>query len=255
MSKMLVRNLCRYSILLLLLLGQYCYGQNCNEDSLFNKFRKDIQIEQEVNQGRVVWDDETKEAYYVLMINCPIAALVKYTDDPNPAVRSAIFAGLAQKNADNDILTEILNKHLNDTAKYTESPTDVVVTWTVSKFMKTGLNLKADKKLTNADYTSRLEEIRSRFHIIVPGAHHGIIAKDSLLRVDSLICSKIGIKIVSFSLTIGNETITTNNVFTEKMKNLFKMAGKGEIVYFDEILAERPDKSLGMLPSIALEIR
>jgi hypothetical protein len=130
---MLQRTLYRYFLLLQVFLGPYCNGQEYTKDTLFDKFKNDILIEQQENNGRVVWDDETRETYYLLLSTHSIEDLVKYTDDSIPAVRSEIFAGLVQKKADEKILKEIFNKHLSDTAEFTSSPTDVVITWSVRK--------------------------------------------------------------------------------------------------------------------------
>jgi hypothetical protein len=101
-----------------LLLCQSLLGQNCPNDSLFNRFKYDVQIGMSNHSNRIVWDDATKESYYKLMIDCPINCLVKYTDDAVPAIRAIIFEGLAKKNASDDILGEILNRHKNDTVQF-----------------------------------------------------------------------------------------------------------------------------------------
>lgn len=233
----------RYSLLLLIFLGHYCYGQKCNGDSLFNRFKKDIQIEQQEHHGRVVWDDETEESYCILMINCPIEVLVKYTDDSIPSIRTSIFGGLVHKNADKDILTAILTKHKNDTAEFTESPTDVVITWNVRDFMQTALKMKTENKLGSTNYESRLATIRNKVGIVFPGAYHGIIPKDSLLLVDCLIYNKKDVKIVSFTLTMNKDTSLVEeksftNYLTAEMKKNFKESKTGDYLCIDNIVAE-----------------
>jgi hypothetical protein len=252
----------RYFLLLLIFPGKYCYGQKCNGDSLFNRFKKDIQFEQQEHQGRVVWDDETVESYCILMINSPIEVLVKYTDDSIPSVRTSIFGGLVHKNADKDILAAILAKHKNDTAEYTESPTDVVITWNVRDFMQTALKLKAENKLTSANYESRLATVRNRVDIVLPGTYHGTIAKDSLLIVDSLIYSKKDVKIVSFTLTLNKDTSfveekSANNYLTAEMKKNISESKAGDYLCIDNIMAEFTDNNKRVkrkLASLCLKI-
>jgi hypothetical protein len=243
-------------LILNILLGQLSYGQKCSDDVLFDRFKKDIQIEL-LRYKQVEWDDETSESYYTLMIGCPIESLAKHVDDSTPAIRCLIFAGLALKNADIDLLTEILSKHKNDTAEYTESPTDLVITWTVRDFMQTTLKWKADKKIPNAasDFESRLETVRNRFRIIIPGEYHGTVPKDSLLAVDSLTCSWKGNRIVSFSFTSGDKTVTTNNIFNQEIKQYLRNMKSGDPIYIDKIIIEYSDKRGGRAPSLALELK
>ena len=187
MFKGLHSSLFRYFLLLPVFLGQYCYGQKYNEDFLFNKFRNDVQI---------AWDDETLESYYLLLSVCSVEALVKYTDDSNPRVRAEIFSGLIGKNADDKILKQILTKHLNDTAKFISGSSNVYITYSVKKYMQEVLTWKADNKLPEVDFKARLQQIRSRRYDMIRGVHHGIISKDSLLRLDSLISLPEGVKLI-----------------------------------------------------------
>lgn len=64
------------------------------------------------------------------------------------------------------------------------------------------MNYKPHEKIPDRDYKARIEKIRREHYIVIAGAHHGIIPKDSLLRVDSLTCSREGFKIISFILTV-----------------------------------------------------
>lgn len=253
---MLSRNIYRRLLILPIFLGPYSHGQECNSDSLFNAFREDIQTEMEVNHGEVIKDDETDEAFYQLLSSCPVETLRKYTDDSIPAVRAEIFMGLVLKNADEKILCEILNEHLNDTAEFTLSPTDVVMTWTVRGYMQFGLDYKVDNKVINVDLKDRLEQIRKRPHFNpISGVHHKTISKDSLLKTDSLI-SYQGYRIISFLFGAENITIQAdNNVVTNQMKGIIKGLKPGQHVYFDNIRAELPDKRIVTVHGIDLKIK
>jgi len=249
------RTLYRYLLLSQVFLGHYCYGQNNSTDTLFDQFRKDILIELEEHQGRVVLDDDTRETYYLLLATHPTDVLIKYTEDSIPAIRSQIFAGLVQKNADEKTLSEILNRHLGDTAKFTLSPTDVVITWSVREYMQTLVNSKADNKLPEVDFKGRLEKIRRERYTVIAGTRHGIIAKDSLLRVDSLTCSLEWAKITSFTLTTRKKTMTSGNVFlTKRMKRHILKLKSGERIFIENIKAEGPDKITRHLVPIILKI-
>lgn len=245
-------------ILLNLLLCQSLLGQNCSNDSLFNRFKYDVEIEMLNNQ--IAWHDETKESYYKLMIDCPINCLVQYTDDSVPAIRAIIFGGLVEKNVDNDILGEILDRHKNDTAQFILSPIDVDMTWTVVRYMQLKKRKADNKTFNTADYfESHLENLRSRLQktprIYIPGEYHGMVAKDDLLLIDSLTCTLPGYRIISFYLTFGTKTFFTNNVFTQEIKELIKSMTSGDRIHIDEIRVEFPDKTIGQIGGISLRIK
>ena len=246
----------KYLLVLTVFLNHFCYGQKCDEDSLFQLFKKDIQIEL-ARHHYVEWDDETRESYYTLMLTCPTETLVTYVDDSIPAIRCLIFVGLAQKNVDEQLLTEILSKHKNDTAEYIDGATDLVMASRVNLFMKMTLDWKAAQKIPAfaGDFASRLEIVKNKLRVIVPGAYHGLITKEALLSVDSLHCSWKDHKIVSFSLSNGKTTVTTNNVFNEQMKNLIRNTRAGDILYVDDIWVEISDKGKRKLSYVRLEIK
>jgi hypothetical protein len=239
-----------------ILVVHFSYGQKCSCDSLFNHFKKDIQFEL-LRFNQIDWDNETKESYYTLMINCPVKALTKYVEDSIPAIRSIIFDGLAQKNADEGILAQILSNHKNDTAQYIDSPADVGMTWKVKDFMQMVLQWKMDGEIPNAaaDFDARLERVKNRFRIIVPGEYHGTVSKDSLLMIDSLTCSKQGCKITSFNLASDTETITTNNIFSEECKQLLRRMKPGELLAIYCIIGVNSENKRVQYPSIELFIR
>lgn len=251
----------KYLLILSILISQFSYGQTCSNDSLFNRFKNDIQIELLRHDNHVVWDKETKLSYYTLMINCPIECLAKYVDDSIPSIRAMVFVGLAQKNVDCSFLEEILLRHKNDTAVFLECPTDVVITFTVSEFMQTVLKLKADNKIPNlaGDFESRLERLQNslqtEFLIYIPGEYHGIISKKDILLVDSLTCSLEGFRVISFNLTISNKTFITNNIFTEEIRDAIRIMITGGRLYIEDIAVEIPDKTFRKVSPLILEIR
>lgn len=251
----------RILLILNLLLCQSLLGQNCPNDSLFNRFKYDVQIEMLNHFNQIVWDDETKESYYKLMIDCPINCLVKYTDDSIPAIRAIIFGGLVKKNVDDDILGEILDRHKNDTAQFIHSPTDLVMTCTVIGYMQLTFKSKADKKTFNTadDFESRLENLRSSLQetirIHIPGEYHSMVTKDDLLLIDSLTCTLPGYRIISFNLTSGNKTFSTNNVFTQEIKEFIRTMTSGDCIYIEDIKVEFPDNSIGEIAHKSLRIQ
>lgn len=244
-----------------LLLCQSLLGQNCLNDALFNRFKYDIEIELLNNQ--IAWHDATKESYYKLMIDCPINCLVQYTDDSVPAIRAIIFQGLVEKNVDDDILGEILDRHKNDTAQFILAPACVVDTWTVSQYMKINLRSKANNKTSNTpvDFESRLENLRSSLQknvrVYIPGEYHGRVTKDDLLSIDSLTCTLQGHRIVSFDLfTVSDtKTFSTNNVFTQEIKDFIKTMTSGDRIFIEEVRVEFPDKSIGQIGGKSLRIK
>lgn len=249
-------------ILLNFLLCQSLLGQDCSYDSLFIRFKYDVQIEM-LNDNEIEWCDVTKESYYKLMIDCPISCLVKYTDDSIPAIRAMIFGGLIEKNVDDDILGEILDRHKNDTAQFILSSTCVVDTWTVSRYMQLRLKFKSkanNKTFNTADvFESRLKNLRSRLQetirIYIPGEYHGLVTKDDLLLIDSLTCTLQGYRIVSFDLISGTKTFSTNNVFTQEIKDFIKTMTSGDHIHIYEIRVEFPDKTIGQIGGISLRIK
>lgn len=244
----------KYFLLLLLFLSQFSHSQECHGDSLFSLFKKDIQIEL-ARYKMVNWDDETRKSYYTLMINCPVETLTRYVDDSIPAIRCLVFVGLVNKNADKNLLTEIVNRHKGDTAIYLDSPTDVVNTWIVNEYMQTTLSWKAADKIPGPNYEPRLAAIGNNFHYIVPGLYHGTVPKDSLLKMDSLACSRKGYRVVSFRLNNGTETIPAGNIFTPQIKELIRNTKPGEVLSFEAIIIEDPDGSRQKYVSLSMEIK
>jgi hypothetical protein len=243
-------------ITIMILIAPFSYGQKFSTDSLFMEFKKDIEIEQQEHNGRVVWDNETRLTYYLLMQTAPIDSLIKYTNDSNPAVRSEIFTGLARKDIDEEILNKIIDKHISDTAKFTLMPTDISSTWIVIDYMKLILQWKLNKELRIVDYNKELEKLKNDFYIIIPGADHGLISKDELMKVDRLTCSNDGCKIISFTLHVGDKSAkSNNNALTKKMKRFISKANHNDMVCFEDLRIERPDKSFRIFNPIMIKIK
>lgn len=243
----------RCLLLLQLLLGHYCYGQSCEEDSLFNNFRNDIQIEQGLHNDSIIWDRDTRISYVLLMSTVSIESLIKYTDDSIPAVRSAMFRGLIEKKAADNTLQEILIKHLNDSATYIDALTDAVTTWKVSEVMQLGFEYR--KEFVPIDYKAFIENGRPWTAVTIPGARHGIVTKNILLNTDRLTCLIPGVRIVSFTTTIGNTVLNSSNLFTDQIKELISKMKPGDGIFFDDIKAEGPDKRIRNLGTLTFRIQ
>jgi hypothetical protein len=248
-------------ILLSLLHYQSLLGQNCSNDSLFNRFKYDLEIETLNRFDDISWHDETKESYYKLMIHCPIECLVKYTDDSIPAIRAIIFGGLVEKNVDDDILDEIMGRHKNDTAQFILSPTDVVMTLTVRDYMQSFLRMKANSKTFNTDhdFDSRLENLRSSLQetirVYIPGEYHSLVTKDDLLLIDSLTGTLQGYRIVSFDLITDTKSFSSNNIFTQEIKEFIRTMKSGNWIYIADIRVEFPNNSIGEIAPKFLRIK
>lgn len=255
MSNIPGRKLYGYLLLLLIFSGCYSYGQRgCDDDSLFNDFKKNIQIELEIYRGRIKWDNETREPYYSLLATCPVQTLEKYIDDSIPVIRAEIFVNLLLKGASNTILKGILNKHINDTAKFISAPTDVVIEWKVNEYMQFLFSLTPRKKVTNKEYRDRLERLRSEWYIVIPGAYHRTISKESMLKVDSLGFSVQDYKIVGFTITVGEMRITTTNCFDQQLREAIGKLKPREKIFFDDIKAVGPDKRIRNLGTLTLRV-
>jgi len=246
-------------ILLILLISQSnCYGQRNKSDSLINKFRDHIQAVQKERSGTVAMNDETRELYYSVIINCPVKDLIKYTNDSNAFVRSHIFAGLLRKKIKNDVLFKILATHKNDTAEFTIKSTDVVITWTVIEFMKVGMRLKTANGLSNINYKKEIEKIRSRIknEIKIQGSHNGLIEKEQLLKYDSLVLTMTKLKIVSFTLLLPGRSIkSSSNALTNDMKTAIKETPPGDILIFTEINVLTEENNIRQWVSISIKLK
>ena len=249
-------------LILLILISQICYGQTCSNDSLFNRFKNDLQFELlRYDNNYIVWNDETRMTYYTFMIKCPIECLAKYVDDSIPSIRAIVFAGLVQKNVDNSLLEEILNKHKNDTAEFLVQSVDVVFTWTVREYMQSFLNIKSliFKSDTSDYFKFQLENLqnrlRNKMEIKISGEYEGKISKEELLLVDSLKCSSERFRVISFYMKVANKTFVTENIFTQEMKDSIRDMKTGDRLFIDNIMVEVPDRKVRRHVPLILEIR
>lgn len=247
-----------YSFLLLvqILFVQHSYAQQSLSDSLFKRFRNDVKDELFRNNGRSVWDDETRESYYLLMSTIPIQYLLKYTNDSIPSVRSKIFVGLVQKGADDSSIKEILNNHKDDTAVFIEAVTDVIQIRSVTQYMQ--FIYQNNESFPRTDFNTRLDKIREKkkdLHIIIPGVRHGIVSKQDLLKIDSLVCSEEGFQIVSFELYARKKTLTANSLITKQMKRLLGELKSKNLIQISKVKCLGPDKNVRYLSSFNLMVR
>lgn len=235
-----------------------CYTQNCNTDSLFNNFKNDIQIEERENAGVVTMDDETQLSFFLLLHNCPVQNLIKYTDDSNALIRSYIFVGLLRKGLSEDIMEQILEQHKNDTAKFTVQGGCVVMSWTVSGYMQFGAKLKSSNELTAFDYKSEMERLKHKnvTKLKVDGIRHGLVDKNELLKLDSLTFTTNEFKALSFTLYVGDQKFNSlNRNLTDEMKYAIEKAASGQIIYFADIQAVYKDNSIRYLNPVVLKLK
>lgn len=248
-------------VLLGILITHFSFGQDCSNDSLLNRFKRDIQFRMLPEDKIVRWDDETRISYYSLMIECPVECLIKYVEDTMPFIRAEVFLGLVMKNTDNAILEEILRNHRNDTTEFLQVHTDVVVAWTVIEYMEFAVKWKAENSSTMDErhFESRLENLQNRINstprVIVPGEYRGRISKEDLLLVDTITCSHKEIKIISFSVVTVNRIFDLKDSFTEEMKEEIRTMEVGDHIGIDTIVAEFPDGTVRQISAVFLTIR
>ncbi len=257
MASMTHRLLYRYFVCALLLVCRYGHAQEHDKDTLFDRFREDILMEQEANNGRVVWDDETKETYYMLLRTHSAAQFAKYTDDPIPAVRAKMFSAMARKEQDKQRLRDILYRHSDDTATFIEAPTDVVMTWSVAGHMQMVVEgMEQFTSLAPVGLEAQVEKLKRDRIIFVAGARHGFIAKETLLKADSVISSLGGFRVVSFVLTVGvgAKAKRSGNILTKRAKKDISKLQRGDRIFIEQIKAAGPDAQVRIWNSIMLRI-
>ncbi len=230
-------------VVLTIFCEQPCYAQNSVVDSLFARFREDILAEMYMHNGRIVWDNETRESYYTLLSICTAEDLLRYVDDSVPAVRAKIFSGLAEKTTDNMLLRNITDRHKNDTIEVTYAITDVVVERSVIGYMEEYVNWHANKQVKYRDWGKLAANARKERFTLIRGAHHGIIHKDTLLVTNSL-QSPIGrLRIISFTLSTlaadgsVDEFRSEDDRLTSQMKARLSRLWSGDRLFIDEIKA------------------
>ncbi len=245
---MLIQNIKHHFIFLLILSGFFCSAQQYNTDSLFNQFKKDALI---------AWDDETQESYYMLVIYSLNDNLLKYTEDSIPIIRAKIFSTLLFKNTNDTILQEILAKHTNDTAQFTEGG-HASHTRSVYDDMNFHLTYKRENGIEPIDFKGRLEDVRrkNKAQYLISGIRHNRVPKNSLVNLEALIHSSEDINISSFELVIRDKSFKSDsNLLTKHMKRAIRRLVPGERIAFIDIKALiQPDNKKRLLANLSLRI-
>lgn len=209
----------------------------------------------EEHGGHVVWDDETKVSLYKLMLSCSDEELAMYTNDSIPFIRAEIFANLAIRTTDINLLRSIENNHSNDAASFVNGATIIVMVWKVNEFMRMILNAKSEGELKSINYRDKLDRMQREIKVVIPGVCHGYVSKESLLKLDRLVCSLDEFEIVSFDMEGSKRMAVKSNALTKRMKREIGRLKVGDKVYFDKIRVMMPDKTFRYLAPIVLTIR
>ena len=246
--------ICALSFLFVLAL--ISYGQDSRLDSLFEVFKNDIEYLQSFNDGIVVWDDDTREDYYLLINNSPIDTLTAYVNNSHGAIRCLIFSGLLNKTSDEELIKGIITRYMNDTTSFSYMSADVVTSWTVGEYLQTALTYKKDMKF---DISDRLKEIRLTPRLVLHGERHGIMQKEDMLRIDSLIYNTGDRTIISFSMTGTKDTAihqmrSASNSLTSAMKEYLRETVSGDSIYFEDINSRGPDDTVRRMGTIRLRV-
>ncbi len=225
-------------------------AQELRIDSLFKLFQKDIEIEQKLHEGAAVMDNDTKENFYLLIINSPVDSLAKWVHHPNPAIRCEMFAGLYMRGADEQLLKSIYSQYAHDTAIF-RNHSGHVGTPTVADYMKLFFYaIELDKSRIKIDLNSRLNKVRQEFRMVLPGLRHGFISKEAINKLDSIEFNHKEIKACSFKMIVedGIKNIqlkSESNLLTQEMKRIIARLKPGDVIMFEDIRALREDGSLG----------
>ncbi len=243
---------------ILILVTQISYAQKERINSLFKTFEKDIEVEQTYHDGKIIWDNDTKESYYSLMKVAKIDSLLKYIDNSNAAIRCIIFSGLISKHLDKKILVKIVDNYRNDTALYKEASTDFRITWRVNEYMQAIFRYQLTKK-NKMDYDKMLTKLREYPRIVLPGFRHGNIRKEEIIRIDSLSFNYKDLKIHSFTaIYVRNSESeilkSENNFFTTAMKEKTLQLMSGDIIFLDEIKVIVKEKIIRTFEPLTIRI-
>ena len=241
---------------LLFVLARISYGQDYRLDSLFEVFQNDMEYLQSFNDGIVVWDDDTRENYYLLINNSPIDTLIAYVNNSHGAIRCLIFSGLLNKTSDEELIKGIVTRYRNDTTSFSYMSADVVTSWTVGEYLQTALAYKKDMKF---DFSARLKEIRLTPRLVLPGERHGSMKREDMLRIDSLIYNTGDRTIISFSMTGTKETAihqmrSASNSITSAMKEYLRETFPGDSIYFEDINSRGLDDTVRRMGTIRLRV-
>jgi hypothetical protein len=240
---------------LLLTLTAFCQPA---PDSLFQRFKEDVETEQRQNAGRMIMDDETKESYFRLIHYSSVSALLRYIDDPNVHVRLSIFNGLLQKDTHKEVLEKILADHQTDTISFEAIGADVVINWRMIDYMQAGMRAWSSKQLHKIDYEKELKHLKaaSLYKPGLEGLRHGIVEQEQLLKTEQLMLRDSTNKIASFILYAGDHKIqSVDNRLTPEMKEMIKKTAPGEVVIFDTIKVFNERQRIWQLPSFVIQLK
>ena len=248
------------SILISILFGQICFGQNNRIDSLYNEFKSDIKILQQKNKESLIWDNDTRLTYYSLMDICSNETLLKFIDDSNSIVRTYMYLGLLRNNEDSILQKEILQKYRNDTTKFRENTGGCVSwPWKVINHMEWNFKAKQENHLEKINYKKEIEKINNEQRFVINGARHGIIKKEKLQELDSLTYSISECKVNSFDIYIDAKRkfsfTSSDNRLTETMKKEIKKMQSGDGLYFDNIRVKLTNNKIRNVGTIKLIIQ
>jgi hypothetical protein len=88
------------------------------------------------------------------------------------------------------------------------------------------------------------------------GVYSGMIARDTLTKAESLICSEKNYEIISFTMfRISDELNSKSNLLSEEMKKCIGEMRSGSKLSFLDIKAKSPEGRVISLPPIILKIK
>jgi hypothetical protein len=248
-------------MLFLSLAGNSCFGQVSTKDSLLIELRKAPQMECPYVNG----NSEIFETACLLTVLCPIDTLIRLTADPCPIVRCYMFDGLIKKNADVQIIEEIYDQHKNDSTKFKYQCVDVGLEFEINQYMYNHLlNYKKYREdlLNGTVQPQKALDCTQEpsYTLDIPGVEKGVISKEDLLKVDSLVCSEKEYKVVSFILTFPKKSklLSINsqgNLVSPLMKRKIKKLRSGDKLYIEEIHVNLTDGKTRSFAAINLKLK
>ncbi len=248
----------RILVLLLLLFNCFSgYPQQCQKvDSLFKIFKADVLFEQAENFEALIFDSDTKVSYYTFLENSSVQDLLEYVSDENAVVRAYIFVELLRKGINDSIVSQILDKHKDDTTTFTIKSGCVIREWTVIKYMKFAAKKKETNRLNPIDYKAEIRKLNSEVRIKIKGVKHNIIDKNSFLGIDCLELNHEDLEIFSFSLFLGELELKSNSCkLTKEMLSAIKKVEQKHKITIANIEVMAKDGKIRRLKPVELVIR
>lgn len=245
-----------FLFLVLMLSGKISLSQQQTRDSLFRELKLDIEAQQHESNGVCLWDDDTKVIFYSYLKTCPKYALIESMKDSNAFIRAHLYLEYVRNANNTKLQKQILNKHINDTLRFTESNGDVTHTWKVFDYMKMAYAAKQTQKLKRLDYSKEIQKIRNKPRVMISGVRHGLVNKEDLLQLDSLSYSLSASKVISYRIDINSVTLhSESNQITELMKVEIKKLNARDKVYIYDIKVRGNDNIIRNIGSINLRVR